>query len=287
MFHWWDNFFHARTKVNTSGTDTNTSRSTFVLCGRLRIVYALLLLYDRYILLYDFDWFYLSGIMPCKQHYRATILPYSILCDVAYYSTIIPTSYIQYLYYTMFYLGILNAILLLLGIYPKVQLLLLHLNMLSFHNHSDLMWDGEDVMFKLWNFLFLFLPLNHITIYDKFCGLFYDRNNDTNKNNVKSMKTRKSNETTWPMWPFRLWQIEICCIYIGAGYSKLATYDWSSGNALYRVCAFYFVDSFVLLFFTRYKRIYDFSHNLPLSITMLDNTYERFFWWTNRTGFYI
>jgi hypothetical protein len=37
----------------------------------------------------------------------------------------------------------------------------------------------------------------------------------------------------WPMWPFRLWQIEICFIYAGAGLSKLSYSNWRNGLTVY------------------------------------------------------
>ena len=222
MIQGWNNFFHTR-------TSSSSSQAAFVLCGRLRICYAILVLIDRYILSYDFDFFFLSGVMPCDQHYNfnsmnsISLKPTSLLCNVV---GILPPHWSPHVYYTFFYVGILNAVLLLLGITPKLQLVLLHVNMLSFHFHSGSIWDGEDNMFKIWNFLFLFLPLHRVTIYDNFCRLFYYNSED--RTEVK----------TWPMWPFRLWQIEICCIYIGAGYTKLSTDLWSSGNALYSVRAY-------------------------------------------------
>ena len=217
---WWNDFFHTRT--------SSSSSSAFVLCGRLRICYAILVLFDRYILSYDFDFFFLSGVMPCDQHYKFLRInsmsskPTSLLCSIV---GVVPPHLSPYVYYTFFYVDILNAVLLLLGITPKLQLVLLHINMLSFHFHSGLLWDGEDSMFEIWNILFLFLPLHHVTIYDSFRNLFYYNSED------------RTEVETWPMWPFRLWQIEICCIYIGAGYAKLSTDIWSSGNAMYSVRA--------------------------------------------------
>jgi hypothetical protein len=242
MFHllqlpmkWWNAFFHTRTSTSSSST------SVFVLCGRLRIFYAILLLLDRFILSYDFHFFFLSGIMPCDQHYNyssinsSSLKPASLLCTIA---AMVPPTQIPYVYYTFFYVGILNAVLLLLGITPKLQLLLLHINLLSFHHHSAAIWDGEDSMFRLWNFLFLFLPLHHVTIYDKFRHLIYYRRRPTTSSSIERTSNSDTLDT-WPMWPFRLWQIEICCIYIGAGYTKLSTDTWSSGNALYSVRAYH------------------------------------------------
>jgi hypothetical protein len=233
---WWNQFFHSRTNIKNS---TNV----FTLCGRLRIVYALLILFDRYTLSYDFKEFYLTPMMPCLQHYKPTkvfpISHYSVMCTIV--GMVHPTQ-APYVYFIFFYIGVLNATLLLFGVAPKLQLLLLHVNMLSFHHHSYSILDGEDSMFTIWNFLFLFLPLHHVTIYDNFRHLFYYKQNEMVEKVNSEAGTSSTKQTntpnimeTWPMWPFRLWQIEICCIYMGAGYSKLSTDMWYSGNALYRV----------------------------------------------------
>lgn len=255
---WWNDFFHTR-------TSTTSTTSVVLLCGRLRIAYALLLLLDRWVLSYDFHFFFLSGIMPCEQHYQYrslnanSVKASSWLCHLA---GVVPPTSSPYVYYTFFYVGILNAVLLLLGIAPKIQLVLLHINMLSFHHHSAAIWDGEDNMFRIWNFLFLFLPLHHVTIYDHFRHLFYYRHRTeqpppppppptiSSKDGSTTIATTTSE--TWPMWPFRLWQIEICCIYIGAGYTKLSTDLWSSGNALYSVRQFLFFTFGRLMYHTEY-----------------------------------
>ncbi len=224
-------FFHSRTKRHGS---------VFVVCGRLRIGYAVLLLLDRYILYYDFDHWFLTTIMPCHQFIiapKTTTGDTSLMCTIA---GMVDPTLSPHVYYAFFYVGIVNAVLLLLGIAPKLQLLLLHVNMLSFHYHNYAIWDGEDAMFKVWNFLFLFLPLHHVTVYDNFRHLLGDPRNATIGTTTTTAAehgddTHQHQDETWPMWPFRLWQIEMCCIYMGAGYSKLSTDNWYRGNALYRV----------------------------------------------------
>lgn len=110
------------------------------------------------------------------------------------------------------------AFLLLLGIAPRLMVVLHHICLLTFHHHNGIMWDGEDAMFRVWNALFLFLPLHRVTIYEWMGGL-----------------TKEQKEMTWPMWPFRLWQIEICYIYLGAGFGKLSSERWQNGTAMYHV----------------------------------------------------
>jgi hypothetical protein len=231
---WWNDFFHTR---------TNRTSSTFQLCGYLRMAYAFLIICDRLLLSMDFDWFFLSGILPCKQHYGTRYEDYyiregsnypnppSLMCYLA--GTMVSPEYSHYVFYLFHLQGIVQAVLLLLGICPKLQIIGLHLNMLSFHLHSDLIWDGEDNMFKMWNFLFLFLPLHCVTVYDRFNGSWSWKRTPA----TTTATTNIPNTTIldWPMWPFRLWQLELCFLYLGAGYSKLATDVWSSGNALYHV----------------------------------------------------
>lgn len=122
------------------------------------------------------------------------------------------------LYWAMHILTMVVAFLLLLGIAPRLMVILLHCCLLTFHHHNGLMWDGEDAMFRCWNVLFLFLPLHRVTIYEWMGKL-----------------TEEQKQQTWPMWPFRLWQLEICYIYLGAGFGKLASERWQNGTAMYHV----------------------------------------------------
>jgi Vitamin K-dependent gamma-carboxylase len=84
-------------------------------------------------------------------------------------------------------------------------------------NHNTLVYDAEDVMMMIFTFLLFWLPLHHITIYDRF----------GTKPNIL--------EDSWPMWPFRLWQFYMSFIYIGAWMGKLVGPPWCDGTALYRV----------------------------------------------------
>jgi hypothetical protein len=230
----WNEFFHSRI---TTGTNA------FQWIRYLRIVYGLCILFDRIMLSLDFNMFFLYPtasnhvaapiatlpLIPCQQYLFPvsetlsypnmvnTDFPYSPLCSIAEY---LPLSYYSHIFYFVHIMGIVNAILLIWNVYPKLQLVLLHLNMMSFHFHSYVIWDGEDRMFKVWNFIFLFLPLQ--------LSSSKPTPQDANKTNAP-------NNSSYPMWPIRLFQIEMCCIYAGAGYGKLASEIWRSGNALYQV----------------------------------------------------
>ena len=234
----WNEFFHSRITI---------SSNAFRWIGYFRIVYGLCILYDRIILSFDFNMFFLYPsvtsssvpiatlpLFPCQQYLLPasatmtysivdTYLPYSPVCSVAGY---FPASYHNYIFYLFHIVSIINAILLIWNVSPKLQLVLLHINMMSFHFHSSLIWDGEDVMFKLWNFLFLFLPLQIPT----------SSSSSLSSSKISASQSESESQSfTYPIWPIRLFQIELCCIYAGAGYAKLSTETWRSGNALYHV----------------------------------------------------
>jgi hypothetical protein len=218
----WNHFFFARC----------ATKNALRYMGYIRIFYGLLLLYDRLILGLDFDFFFTSGLIPCQQsfhdlavvayenHHIDASYPRSLLCTIA--ANFLPTestsNYFYYLAWTFYYLGLIHIVLFILGVAPKFQLLGIQINLLSFHYFTPLLWDGEDIMIKVWNFLFMFLPLHHVTVYDW----------------GKKTALSKTVES-WPMWPFRLFQLEVCFIYAGAGYAKLGAPVWRSGNALYHV----------------------------------------------------
>jgi hypothetical protein len=223
----WNHFFFARTK--------NSSRA-MIFMGYLRIFYGCLMLYDRLILILDFHLFFISQMIPCQQYFRpmsdvATrdrfhrhidlTYPSSPMCTLATY---LPESFYPALAWSFYYIGLIHILLLIAGVVPKLQLLAIHFNLISLHFYTPLLWDGEDVMLRIWNFLFLFLPLHHVTIYDVLSM-------------ARSTKPKgpASPAESWPMWPFRLFQLEVCFIYLGAGFAKLASPYWRSGNALYRV----------------------------------------------------
>ena len=261
----WNEFFHSRIILSTTTATSNTkhhgsSSSSFRWISYLRIMYGLCILYDRIILSLDFNMFFLYSststttttstdvvlpLIPCQQYLLPVSvtmthsivdsdLPYSPLCTIA---ASFPISYYSYIFYLFHFVSIINAILLIVNVYPKVQLILLHINMISLHFHNLLLWDGEDVMFKIWNFLFLFLPLQlQLPLQFPTASSSVSKTKNKKDDDTDSdTNTSSSSLSSYPMWPIRLFQIELCCIYAGAGYAKLSTDIWRSGNALYHV----------------------------------------------------
>jgi len=91
----------------------------------------------------------------------------------------------------------------------------------------------------------MFLPAHlSFTIHDGFDGFFNNGSKNgeqqqrqqeklANNNSPKGEDQEEDDEMTWPMWPFRLFQLQICNIYICTCAGKLNGSTWLNGTALY------------------------------------------------------
>jgi hypothetical protein len=155
--NWWNTFFHSR--FGGDGTTagerpTSSSMTSMKLCGWLRMAYALLLILDRLCLGQDLEFFFSPTL-----HHGGGVLTYQIAQQNpsttqhtglwTLWTWIPPHSEAVWLW-TFHYLALGQGILLLLGVAPKVQLIGIYINLLSFQHHNAMLWDGEDRMFKLW-----------------------------------------------------------------------------------------------------------------------------------------
>jgi Vitamin K-dependent gamma-carboxylase len=207
----WNDFFHSR-----------TGRNGCRLGGIIRIGFAVLFLYDRILLGLDLDLFFCpeDGLVPFTVGHEDGDFD-----DKAGNWTLFRLAPTSGSFLKVFHwIGCLHGLLLLLGVAPRFQLLGIYVNIVSYLNHNRLVWDGEDIMFKLWALLLFFLPLDHFTAYDLFAQ---------NCSSSTFRQTKDQDSSTWPMWPFRLWQIQICAIYFGTALGKLNGPEWPSGMALY------------------------------------------------------
>jgi uncharacterized membrane protein YphA (DoxX/SURF4 family) len=207
LLHSIDRFFHAR---------TNDDHDALAIAGIVRIAYAVLVLFDRFLLTLDFDFFFLSSAMPLSVSSRAYMTSTSLLWLAPEHSIF---------YWSVHALTIILAVLL-LGVLPRLSLVGLLITMSAFWTHNDRIWDSQDNIFRLWAIYLLFLPIEErYTIWDRF---------------GTTTKTTSS-RTSWPMWPFRIWQFQLMAIYTSAGLAKLAVPEWQNGSAMLHV-------RFVLLF---------------------------------------
>ena len=203
----WDSFFHARTGIQGCKV-----------AGYMRMGFALCFLIDRIIMLFFLDFYFspTNGVMP----FRVTRHNWDLIgWHQKSLFALFPES--EAFLWMMAIIGILQGVILFLGAtrHLRFHMLCLWWNILSFKNHNVLFWDGEDDLFKLWAFLLLFFPLDHCTIYDRF-GFH------------TSLDLASS---SWPMWPFRIFQIEVMLIYMGASLAKVVVEEWQDGSALFRI----------------------------------------------------
>ena len=106
----------------------------------------------------------------------------------------------------------LAAILLLLGLWSRLQALICFVLLVSLHNRNPMIMDSEDAVFRVFGFLLLWMPLGNRAAKD---GIAWDGN------------------ATATVWPLRLVQMQICIIFIACGWSKLLSEDWLQGQAMY------------------------------------------------------
>lgn len=104
-----------------------------------------------------------------------------------------------------FLLLISQTVLFLLGWKPRFQAACLFLWLLSLHHRNNLIWDGEDVLFRLTCFLFIFMPSDRFEARDRL------------------------------VWPLRLVQIQLSFLYLSSVLGKLEGARWLDGSALYYV----------------------------------------------------
>jgi Vitamin K-dependent gamma-carboxylase len=193
-------FLHAR-----------TDQAGCRIAGYIRLSLALIILFDRLLLGFDLRKYFHpeEGMI----HYRASQAAVEDF-QISVFQ-LAPDSWL--LVQVVYWLGVWASINLALGIAPRFHVILLYFHVYNMFNHNTLVYDQEDLMMKVFIFLLSWLPLHHITIYDRF--------------GTKPI----SDEDSWPMWPFRLWQIYMSFIYFSTFLGKVVGEPWRNGTALYRV----------------------------------------------------
>lgn len=210
-----NDFLNARTGV----------QGCFV-AGVIRCTYASLYLYSIILLAIQ---------VPTLFDPRKGLMPYTITGesddeDDYDYSIFEFAPKSSLLMYAMFLLGITSGFFLLLGIEPRKGAIGAYFFLCNMQHHNDQIFDHEFYMSKMWAFFLILLPLDHFTIYDDFGGYFSILRKRLNL--VVPQQSRRNQSTSWAMWPFRLWQVYTCMVYMGAGFAKLNTEEWTSGKAL-------------------------------------------------------
>ena len=195
----YDTFLFARTTTNARRIVT-----------WMRIVYALLYLYDGYV------W---SHVYQAYFHPTHGLVSYAVGRQSSYFQDYSQddSSVVESLWnvfqlapdsetwiWIVFGVAMLHATLLLLGIFPRFQLLGLLVHQKSLHHHNRHLWDAQDVMLRLWTWMLLLMPHNDnsiTTISSWFQRRRNSNNNNSNSNHQKKrddQKEEKPTETTVP-----------------------------------------------------------------------------------------
>lgn len=112
---------------------------------------------------------------------------------------------------------LLQSVLLLFGCWSRFQAACIFLWLVSFQHRNLMITDGEDVVFRWFALLMMFMPL------------------DDRWSLASQLSRRKATATPQAMWPLRLIQLQFAVIYFSSAWCKLQGETWRDGSALYYI----------------------------------------------------
>ncbi|MFO1062646.1 MAG: HTTM domain-containing protein [Pirellulales bacterium] len=114
-----------------------------------------------------------------------------------------------------------QAAMLTIGFYGRFQAACLFLWLVSFQHRNPLLCDGEDTLFRLLAFSFVFLPLDaRMSIRSRLAGF------------CRSMRSASRVIGPADCWALRLVQFQMAVIYASATWNKLQGSSWHDGSAM-------------------------------------------------------
>lgn len=205
------------------------------LCAVLRIGLAILALIHFAVLYPDLATFFTDdGVLPLAAA-RQVASPYA--WSLLYYVPQTPAAV-----EVCFWLAVLSAAALLVGLVPRLAAFALFLWLVSFQNRNPLINDGEDALLRVLIFLSIFLPLGHCWA---ILNVLRRREGTPEVNPKAHWPTSPAGGSTSspgippgfavPGWGRRLIQLEMAGMFFSAGLSKLGGHAWLQGTALYYV----------------------------------------------------
>ena len=191
-------------------------------CALVRIAFATLVLVNLGVLYPDLDhWFTAEGVLP-QAASREVASPYGWSALWLLSDTLAAVT-------TCYWLAIGSALLLLLGIFPRLNALCLFVWLVSFQWRNTLITDGEDDVFKWVAFCLIWIPSGACwSLPDLLRRGTADAPADARNSQLPVNEVR-------PGWGLRLLQIEMVMIFLSAVLTKLAGDAWLNGTALYYV----------------------------------------------------
>jgi len=195
----WNRFFHSERDLST--------------CCVLRVVYALLLLVNLAFLAPDVGkWFGPEGVLSLEASRK--IIDSDLWSLFHFLPDTTATVWI------CFALFVVQAVLLLLGVLPRLQALCVFIWLCSFQHRNIILFDGEDVLFRVMAFLLIWMPIGARLSWHSW---------------RRSRNGEPPLEVIRPVWPLRLMQLQMTLIYGASVVEKLKGTDWVQGTALYYV----------------------------------------------------
>lgn len=183
------------------------------LAASMRIAYAALLLVNFGVLGLDLElWFGPSGVMPSEAS-RTIIDPNS----VSIFWWLPQTTAILWLGY---WIAIAHIAGLLFGWFPRLQAAGAFFWIVAFQHRHIMLFDGEDQLFRLFAFFFIFLPTHQFFSVHSW---------------LRARRGKPTPNRLGCAWAFRLFQIETTLVYLGAAYAKWQGSEWREGIAMWYV----------------------------------------------------
>ena len=109
-----------------------------------------------------------------------------------------------------------SAVALMLGRLPRLAAATSFVLLIAIHHANIMLFDAEDTVFRVFAFYLMFVP-------------------PWSQLRRTGSTTQKSDDTVpvFPAWPLRLFQIQVCLIYICSAIQKSNGSEWLDGTALY------------------------------------------------------
>ena len=205
QFRLWRGFAKAFDEFFFSPLDTRA-------CAVLRIGLAACVIIDLLVLRGSLDrWFGEDGVLPLAAS-RSLVDPRA-LSPFEWLPASASTLRIA------FGLALAHAVLLLLGIWPRFQALLLLVWLQAFQVRNMLIIQGTEIVLRTFAFYLVLMPS---------AAVF----------SVPAWMARRRGAplaTVRPAWGLVLFRFQMGLIYVGSAWEKLNGADWTGGNALYYV----------------------------------------------------
>ncbi|MFO0911649.1 MAG: HTTM domain-containing protein [Pirellulales bacterium] len=180
-------------------------------CDLLRIGYALILLvYCLAAWPYVITWYGAGGVYPLDVS-RQLIDP-----DCLTLFQWLPNTNMT----AVIGMGLLtlHSLLLLVGVASTWQAIGAYVWLVSFNHRNLLILDAEDSVLRILSFLMMLMPLGNYLSWDSW---------------RRHGRLWGGEPTCRPCWALRLWQLEMCLIFLGCAYSKAQGDYWLDGRALF------------------------------------------------------